>query len=164
MTELEKNQITIEQYTGFLTHADFVPHNFRINGTTPYLLDYASIHFGNKHESWARFMNFMMLYNPPLNSALTQYVQNNRSTEELASLRLMRLYKTLFLLSYYTQNLDLTSQNIRKLTELRLAFWGKALTTLRTETELSSNDITAYTSARDALRDAGEKTRQENLH
>lgn len=63
---LRENAETIEQYSHFLTHTDFVPHNFRVVGDNIYLLDHSGIRFGNKYEGWARFLNFMTLYNRPL--------------------------------------------------------------------------------------------------
>lgn len=161
---LERSRERIEQYCGFLTHADFVPHNFRIYNGSPYLIDYASIHFGNKHESWGRFMNFMMLYNPELTGALTTYLARNRSDEEIESVRLMRLYKNLYLLSYYANTLQQTTGSMRTLTEARVTFWSEALTALLSATELSRDVIESYTKLRDSLRDSGEKARQKNLH
>ena len=70
--QLSANTKTIEQYGNFLTHTDFVPHNFRIVGEDIYLLDYSSLRFGNKYEGWARFLNFMTLYNPDLEKALVE--------------------------------------------------------------------------------------------
>lgn len=162
--ELEHSRERIEQYCGFLTHADFVPHNFRIHDGVTYLIDYASIHFGNKHESWGRFMNFMMLYNPELNRALTVYLTQNRSAEEIESVRLMRLYKNLYLLSYYADTLPQTAGSMRTLTEARIIFWSKALEALRSGTELSNSTIESYTKLRDSLRDSGEQARQKGLH
>jgi hypothetical protein len=161
---LQQHRETIEQYCGFLTHADFVPHNLRIEGNTIYLLDYASLHFGNKHESWARFLNFMLLYNRPLEAALLQYVRENRTPEEYFSIRLMRIYKLGFLLSFYAESLDKTSGNLRTLSEKRLDFWRTALESLLTDTPLSQEVIETYKNERDALRSEEEKERQKNLH
>jgi hypothetical protein len=83
---------TLDRYSGFLTHWDFTPQNFRIRDSRLYLLDHTSIRFGNKYEGWARFINFMELYNQPLAQALKQYVRDNRTEEESLSLRLMRAY------------------------------------------------------------------------
>lgn len=158
------SKLRIEQYCGFLTHADFVPHNFRIHDGVPYLLDYASLHFGNKYESWARFMNFMMLYNPDLTALLKQYVVANRAPEELESLHLMRLYKLTFLLSYYAQSLPQTDGAQHALTRARLSFWGSALTALLESRELPEETVRGYISERDALRDEEERKRQAQLH
>lgn len=161
---LEHSERRIEQYCGFLTHADFVPHNFRIHNGVPYLLDYASLHFGNKYESWARFMNFMMLYNPPLTTHLQKYVVDNRAPEELESLKLMRLYKLTFLLSFYAQSLPQTTGAQRALTLLRLSFWGQGLTALLASEVLSEAVVEVYKRERDTLRDDEEKKRQAQLH
>ena len=59
---LKENAVTIDRYANYLTHTDFVPHNFRIAEHTLYMLDcvpnYATIHFGNKYEGWARFLTW----------------------------------------------------------------------------------------------------------
>lgn len=161
---LEDKHVRIEQYCGFLTHADFVPHNLRIRDGEIYLLDYASIHFGNKHESWARLMNFMLLYNPELERALDQYIKDNRALEEYESLQALRVYKLLFLLYFYRTNLPVTEGSLRTLTEARIAFWTKALVAVQADNPISTADIAAYKQLRDSLRSPEELKRQENLH
>jgi len=161
---LKKHRKTIEQYCGFLTHSDFVPHNLRIEGNTIYLLDYASLHFGNKYESWARFTNFMLLYNRPLERALVEYVRENRTPEELLSLRLMRIYKLGKLLEYYAGTLVKTSGDLHELNKLRLQFWLEVLESLLEESELLQAVIDRYKEARDRLRSPEEKERQKELH
>jgi hypothetical protein len=161
---LEENKVTIEQYCGFLTHSDFIPHNLRIADSQIYLLDYASIHFGSKHESWARFLNFMMLYNPELEQLLLQYVKDNRSEEEYLSLRLMRAYKLGFLLSFYAGQLDKASGNLKLLAEERIVFWTKALEAIIADRKISQDVLQAYKESRDRLRSEEEKERQKELH
>lgn len=161
---LTAHTATIEQYCGFLTHADFVPHNLRIRDGEIYLLDYASIHFGNKYESWARFLNFMLLYNPPLEQAFVQYVRDNRTPEESASLNAMRVYKLLFLLHFHTTNLAATTGNQRILTEARIAFWSTALEALLQNKPIDHSTLEEYKKVRDSLRSAEEVARQHNLH
>lgn len=155
---------TIEQYCGFLTHSDFVPHNLRIHNGDIYLLDYASIHFGNKYESWGRFTNFMMLHNPPLERALVEYVQINRSPEESLSLKCMRVYKLGFLLSYYHANTAKTTGDALTLNQARIQFWTHALTAVLTDTVLASEAVTEYKKVRDSLRTEEEKSRQQELN
>lgn len=163
-TAWEVDAEVVEQYAGFLTHADFVPHNFRIRNGEPYLLDYASLHFGNKHEGWARCMNFMMLYTPDVARALETYMQENRSAEEYTSLWHMRIYKLLFLITYYCESLPLTDGPLEALTRFRITFWGEALASVLSHTELDPSVRTEYQRARDALRDSDEHARQHNLH
>src|SRR6202000_971290 len=79
---LREHRVNIDRYTGFLTHTDFVPHNLRIGSGYIYLLDHTSLRFGNKYESWGRFVNYMALYHPALAAALVEYVKRNRSAEE----------------------------------------------------------------------------------
>ncbi len=161
---LAEHRNTIEQYCGFLTHADFVPHNLRVHEGNVYVLDAASLHFGNKYESWARFLNFMLLYNRPLEKALLQYVHDNRTPEEELSLRLMRIYKLGKLLEYHAGTLPKTSGDLNLLGEKRVEFWREALESLLDDRPLPKEIIAQYESERDSLRSEEEKKRQEALH
>lgn len=163
--KLRTHSARIDQYGGFLTHTDFVPHNIRIapNGTM-YLLDHSSLVFGNKHEGWARFLNFMELYHPQLAKLLTQYVADNRAPEEAESLRLMRLYRLGELLWYYQNKLPYCEGNLRTLNEARIFFWADILRATLENTWVSEQRIEDYRSARDTLRSDDEKERQRNLH
>ena len=102
--QLMEQAATIATYMDFLTHTDFVPHNVRLHDGELYLLDQTSLHFGNKHESWARFVNYMTLYNFELAQYLTQYIKDNRTEEEYQSFRMMRVYKLIYLLAFYTNS------------------------------------------------------------
>jgi hypothetical protein len=161
---LLSNRETIERYSGFLTHTDFVPHNLRVHDHEIYLLDHTSLRFGNKYEGLARFLNFMLLYNRPLEEALVSYVRDNRSEGELLSLRLMRAYKIAFLLSFYAKNLSKTSGELRLLTQKRIAFWSAALSSIIKDAPLPEEVIAQYKEERDSLRSPEEKERQQNLH
>ncbi len=163
-TVLEKNRLTIDQYCGFLTHADFVPHNLRVRGTNLYLLDYASLHFGNKHESWARMLNFMLLYNRPLEEVFVEYLKKNRTPEESNSLRIMRIYKLGKLLEYHTSTLPRTTGDLHVLGEERVTFWTHVLNSLLEEKILDQTIVEHYQHARDRLRSSKEKERQKELH
>lgn len=161
---LETERDTIDQYCDFLTHADFVPHNLRVHEGNVYLLDAASLHFGNKYESWARFLNFMVLYNRDLERALLQYLRDNRTPEELASVRLMRIYKLGTLLAYYARTLSQTSGELHTLNQKRIDLWRTVLDHLLDNREVPQEVITHYQEERDTLRSAEEKKRQEALH
>ncbi len=163
-SELQRGENTIEQYCGFLTHTDFVPHNIRVQGETIYLLDHSSLTFGNKYEGWARFINFMTLYNPPLQKALEQYVRDNRTTEESESLRLMRIYRLGEILWYYVRTLDKSSGNLKALNSERITFWSEVLRFVIARSEVSPEVISGYTTKRDSLRSEDEKRRQIGLH
>ena len=134
----------IEQYSGFLTHTDFVPHNIRVVGENIYLLDHSSIRFGNKYEGWARFCNFMALYNPPLEKALVKYVADNRTEEESISLRLMRIYRLGEIIWYYTSALDKSYGNLFALNKKRVELWSKMLENLLSENSLPESFIEDY--------------------
>lgn len=161
---LKDAQSIIECYGGFLVHTDFVPHNVRIKDHTIYLLDHSSISFGNKHEGWARFLNFMTLYNRELESALLYYFQHNRSPLENESLRLMRIYRLGELIAHYTKLLEHTADDLRELTKERISFWTDVLISIQSETLLEESRIEEYKKVRDSLRTSEEKKRQKNLH
>jgi len=162
--ELEENRTIIEQYCGFLTHVDFVPHNFRIKDKTLYLLDQSSLRFGNKYEGWARFINFMTLYNPELARLLTQYVKDNRTEEETISLQMMRLYRLTELMFYYTHTLAKSNGSLKKLNTERVHFWAEVLKSVLKKEGLSETIRNSYTEKRDDLRTEEEKKRQVGLH
>ena len=155
---------TIEQYSGFLTHTDFVPHNIRVHGERIYLLDHSSLRFGNKYEGWARFINFMTLYNPPLAHALVEYVRLNRTPEELLSLKLMRLYRLSEIIWYYAHTLSQCSGNLRELNTERVKLWSAVLKAVLDNALVPSDVLEKYRSKRDALRSSEEKLRQKDLH
>lgn len=161
---LETHEETIEQYCGFLTHTDFVPHNFRIAGDTMYLLDHSSLRFGNKYEGWARFLNFMTLYNPALEAALVQYVDDNRSPEESLSLRLMRVYRLGEIIWYYKNTLLKSTGNLLQLNQARVDFWSQVLDSQLCARPLADEVRASYIKTRDALRSEDEKERQVDLH
>jgi serine/threonine protein kinase len=161
---LEMGKERIEQYCGFLTHTDFVPHNFRIKDNVLYLLDFSSLRIGNKHESWARFLNFMTLYNPLLESLLLTYVQKNRSSEEQESLHLMRLFRLIEIIAYYVGTKQRSVGNLHELNHARIEFWSEVLKAELSHTTISPTVTTAYRETRDRLRSDDEKERQRDLH
>ncbi len=161
---LTAGQNTIEQYCGFLTHTDFVPHNFRIANNTIFLLDHSSLTFGNKYEGWARFINFMTLYNPVLQKALEGYVRANRTKEEVDSLRLMRIYRLGEIIWYYVKTLEKSSDALLLLNTSRIYFWRDVLTCVLAREEVPHTIIEAYAKKRDSLRSDDEKQRQQGLH
>lgn len=161
---LQANTDTIEQYCGFLTHTDFVPHNFRITEDKVYFLDQSSIRFGNKYEGWGRFLNFMTLYNQQLEEAFLFYIKNNRIKEEYLSLKLMRIYRLGEIIWFYTSLLEKTTGDLHTLTKLRVQFWAEVLKAVIEDKQVSKNTINEYKHARDNLRSEEEKKRQIGLH
>lgn len=161
---LTGNTRVIEQYTGFLTHTDFVPHNFRVVGSNIYLLDHSSLRFGNKYEGWARFLNFMALYNRELEVALSTYVQVNRAPEEYQALQQMRIYRLGEILCYYVRTLPQSEGDLRALNIERIKFWSSLLEAILNGTSLPESCIEAYKKVRDSLRSTEEKVRQQGLH
>jgi hypothetical protein len=161
---LQNNQETIKEYSGFLTHSDFVIHNIRIKNNEIYLLDQTSLHFGNKYESWARFMNYMILYNKKLEENLNYYVLHNKAKTEHNSLKLMRVYKLGELINYYLNTLDKISGNLLLLNKKRIEFWNKILENILLEKEIKKDIIDEYITSRDKLREKEEIIRQKELN
>jgi len=161
---LKDQEEIIEQYCGFMTHTDFVPHNFRILEDTIHLLDHSSIRFGNKYEGWARFINFMALYNPQLASWLVQYVKDNRTPEESFSLKAMRVYRLAEIMYYYTTTLPKTSGNLHELNMDRIELWSQVLAAVLADRAIPETTLETYKTKRDALRSKDEKKRQQGLH
>lgn len=161
---LSDNAETIEQYGGFLTHWDFTPQNIRVKDGHIYLLDHSALHFGNKYEGWARFSNFMELYNPPLAQALLQYVRDNRAPEETLSLKLMRVYRLAELIRYYCGWLPRTEGALHELALARVALWSEVLKAVLNNRTVPPERIEVYKKTRDSLRSEEEKQRQVGLH
>ena len=162
--QIQDRAYRIDQYGRFLTHWDFVPHNFRIRDQHIYLLDHSSIRFGNKYEGWARFLNFMLLHNQNLEHALVQYVSDNRTPEELESLQAMRIYRLGELIRYYAKRVQKSTGNLQKLDTERIAFWTDVIESVLAQKSINETRIAAYQSIRDALRSDEEKERQKELH
>ncbi|MFA6408217.1 MAG: hypothetical protein WCW36_01935 [Candidatus Paceibacterota bacterium] len=162
--QLEIDRETIEQYCGFLTHTDFVPHNIRINNGNIYLLDHSSLRFGNKYEGWARFVNFMTLHNPPLADAMSEYIRLNRTPEESLSLKLMRIYRLGEIIWYYANTIQRSSGNLRILNEERVHFWTQVLEAVLRDEKIPTEIVDNYRIRRDSLRSEDEKLRQKDLH
>ncbi len=161
---IDTHQETLEQYCGFLVHWDFIPQNVRVSSDRLYLLDHSSLRFGNKHEGWARFINFMELYNPPLARLLVQYVCDNRTPEESVSLRLMQVYRLVELIRFYTGWLARTHGDLNKLARARIVFWSEVLRCVLDDKEVPTEVIKTYKKTRDELRSEEEKRRQVGLH
>jgi len=164
---LRKNKVTIDRYANYLTHTDFVPHNFRIMEHTLFMLDcvpnYATIHFGNKYEGWARFINYMMLHSPELERLLVDYVRRNRGEDEYLSLRLMCAYKLTFLLEFYARSLPKTTGDLHTLTLARLTYWREALVAILEDRPLAKEITEQYVKTRNSLRSEEEKARQREF-
>ncbi len=160
---LKEGRSLIEQYSGFLTHSDFVPHNLRIVDNIIYLLDHTSLYFGNKYESWARFINFMVHQNPELEHLLMTYVRQNRNKDEYLTLRLMRVYKLGFLLQYYTGTLEKTSGDMQKLMHLRLTFWTRVLEAILDDKHLPNEIICLFLEEENVLRSEEEWKRRKEI-
>lgn len=160
---LREHKTSIDRFSGFLTHADFVPNNLRIRGRDLYLLDYASIHFGNKYESWARFINFMTHHNRSLELALANYVRHNRGEEEYLNLRLMRAYKLGYLLMYHTSALERAEGALRELVRARITLWTHVLISVLDDTPPSEAVVNEYLKKLHSLRSDEEKARQREM-
>lgn len=162
-TFLREHRTTIERYSGFLTHTDFVPHNLRVSDGRITILDHTSLIIGNKYESWARFINFMTLYNPKLEELLVRYVRENRGADEYLCLRAMRAYKIGFLLDYRVTSLMQADGNLRELTKERIVVWKEALEAVLEDKQLSEEALAHYKKSAIALRSPEETVRQQEI-
>lgn len=160
---LQLNGAILAKYANYLTHTDFVPHNFRVRDHALYMLDCSAVHFGNKYEGWARFLNYMLIHNPKLEQMLSTYIRVNRGADEYLDLRLMRIYKIGFLLQYYASALDKTSGDLRELTLLRIVFWYDMLRAVVSDTLPDPSVGERYRAGRDGLRSQEEKERQKEF-
>jgi hypothetical protein len=170
--EFLQNKHRIQQYSGFLTHTDFVPHNFRVrndNGVERvYLLDHSAIIIGNKHDGWARFLNFCVLHSPIVEKWFTEYFKVNRSKEESESLRLMRIYRLFELVTHhvtiYKNTNEVENKELKELSKKRVFFWLELLQALYENRELDKGLIEDYKNNRDNLRSQSEKERQQVIY
>lgn len=160
---LRTHKNVLSRYSGHLTHTDFVPHNLRVHERTVYVLDQTAIAFANKYEGWARFLNYMALHNPDLEHSLKDYIRKNRGEDEYLDLRLMRVYKAAFLISYYERILPDTEGDLHELTQDRVAFWTQVLDALLEDREIPADMLSAYKEQRDHLRSKEEKERQREF-
>jgi len=157
------NKDVINTYAGYLIHEDLVPHNFRIKNNQIYMLDYSSLQHGNKYESWARFLNYMIIHNPELEKMLKNHLKKERGSREYLSLQVMRVYKIFQLMNFYMSLLDRVEDNLLKLTKIRLEFWANIIEHIIKDTDLSSGKLKDYKTKRDSLRSREEKERQREF-
>ena len=160
---LHRERTVIERYSGFLTHTDFVPHNLRITDRQIVMLDHTSLIIGNKYESWARFINFMSLFNPELEAMLLQYVRENRGPDEYRCLRLMRIYKMVFLLNHHICAHQKSEGDLHLLTGERVILWGRILESVLADRQVAPEILASYKSRAIALRSPAEVERQKEI-
>lgn len=154
----------IDVHARYLTHADFVPGNFRVHEHQVYLLDFSSVLFGNRYEGWARFQNYAVIHDPDIAPLIEDYVLKNRGKSHALCLRLMRIYKMGFLIAYYARSLSRTSGNLRLLTEKRLTLWHALLEALVDQRPTPTDLIDTYRMERNALRSPEETERQKDFN
>ena len=87
----------------------------------------------------------------------------NRSSDEYSDLKLMRLYKLIYLLAFYTRTYQETTGNLKALSLARLKFWQAVLIAVHKDQLVSPALKAAYEHERDQLRDEAEKKRQRAL-
>ncbi len=158
----KKNLPIVEKFSTYMVHEDFVPHNFRIQDDMLYFIDHEAILFGNKHETWARFINFMTLHNPRLESKLLEYVAE-KGKEEYTSLRMMQALKCTQLIEYYASSLEKCKGDVFELTKKRIFFWKTALEHILDDTQLHESIVKEFRGDRDSLRTQDEIERQRLL-
>ncbi len=153
-TLLRAHKSTIDKHSNYLTHTDFVPHNFRVRDRQIYMLDCSPEY---------RTVHYMVIHNPELERLLSDYVRKNRGEEEYLNLRLMRIYKIGFLLDFYTKSIEKTEGDLKELTLERINFWHQILNFILDDQEIPSNYVTEYKNKRDNLRSEEEKKRQREF-
>jgi len=158
------NEDLIETRSNYLTQTDLVPSNFRIKNGQVYMLDLSSMHFANRYEGLARFLNWCIIHNPELEKILIDYIKKNRGEDEYLNLRLMRIYKAGFLIDHYTRKLDKTSDNLHKLTKIRVSLWQNILKNLISDKLTERTIVENYRRERDQLRSQGEVDRQKEFN
>ncbi|MGB0757288.1 MAG: hypothetical protein ACPGO5_02410 [Patescibacteria group bacterium] len=162
-TLFESSQDLLHVYGEFLTHDDFVPHNIRVSDGRMYLLDHTALTFGNKYESWARLINYMVLFNPELEKYLLEFVEKNRAKSEYKTLKLMRLYKIAYLLAYYSRAEKVTTGDHQELTRARIRLWSYIAANVLADTQYDPARIIEHKKLRDRLRSEEEIERQKEL-
>jgi len=161
---LSKNAELIETRSNYLTHTDFVPSNFRVTDERVYMIDLSSMHFANRYEGLARFLNWCIIHNPSLEILINEYIKNSRGMDEYLCLRLMRVYKTGFLINHYSSSLSKTTSKLHKLTEIRLKLWREILKNLIDDTPIPIELINNYKKERNELRSSEELERQKEFN
>ncbi len=161
---LQQNQQLIETRSNYLTHTDFVPSNFRVGHKKVYMIDLSSMHFANRYEGLARFLNWCVIHDRALEEKILEYIRENRGPEELLCLRLMRIYKAGFLINHYAKKLEKTEGKLHALTELRLSLWQHILERLMGDAPVEPERIALYKAARNPLRSEEELVRQKEFN
>lgn len=160
---LKANQSLVQKYCDFLTHDDFVPHNMRILENDVVVLDHSSLVVGNKYESWARFLNFMIIYGRDLDNMLSEYVLTNRGEEEYTTLRLMRIYKVGFLINFYAKAINKTTGPLFNITDNRVKMWTKVMECLIQNVEIPIDLISQHHEILKNNRSEEEKIRHKEI-
>lgn len=164
LTYFEDHQKEVEMFTGYLLHDDLVPHNMRIQGRKIYMLDHATMRFGNKYDTWARFLNYMTVHGPELKDKLYDYIQKERKREDYLSIQAMRVYKTFMILDYYVGVHNSTEGDIQALALVRMNFWADTLESIIEEKPVPQERIDEYVNARNNLRSKEETERQKGFN
>ncbi len=127
------------------------------------MLDCSAVHFGNKYEGWARFLNYMVIHNTKLERLLFEYLRKNRSEEENKNLRLMRVYKIVQLLEYYARSSKKADGDLFTLILKRINFWHQILQLILKDEPIKDELIENYILERNNLRSEEEKNRQREF-
>ena len=163
LSYFKNHQKEIEMFTGYLIHDDLVPHNMRIQGRKIYMLDHATMRFGNKYDTWARFLNYMTIHNPELRDKLYEHIKQERDKEDYKAIQAMRVYKTFMILDYYVDVYASSKGNTQELALVRMHFWSDVLKSIIEETLTPYELIGEYRNKRDTLRSQEEKERQREF-
>lgn len=155
----------VRDHLGFLVHADFVPNNFRVIGSRIYYLDLGAFRFGNRYESWARYLNWLMVWDYRLEAALFGHFSENRGPEHYACLSAMRAFKIGFLIQVYSKHLPEVQHDARlhALQSGRVNFWTSALIALIRGDHVPERTAEEFAQFQESLRSERERRRQKEL-
>lgn len=155
----------VRGHQGFLVHADFVPNNFRVVGSKISYLDLGAFQFGNRYESWARYLNWMMVWDYQLEGALIKYFDENRGQEDYMCLSAMRALKMGFLIGVYSKHLSELQDDARlyALQSGRLNFWTLALVALIHGNHVPERTALEFAKFQESLRSERERRRQMEM-
>jgi len=155
----------VREHHGFLIHSDFVPNNFRVIGSEFYYLDLGAFRFGNRYESWARYLNWLMVWDCRLEAVLVDHINEGRGREHHASLSAMRAFNIGFLIQMYSKLLPEVQENARlhALQSGRLNLWTSALIALIHGDHMPEQTALEFAQFQESLRSEHERRRQMEM-
>jgi hypothetical protein len=135
----------------------------RVQENEVIILDHSSLVIGNKYESWARFLNFMILFSRDLDKILSTHILTERGEEEFTMLQVMRVYKMMQLIHFYAKSVSKTEGDLLVITLNRLEMWSNNMLDIINGDEISKNRINEHLDILDKNRSTEEKLRHKDI-